>query len=136
MITFRVPASFDEVVQILSDPNNLPEFWKYLTKVEVEGPEKYVAHFKVFMTFRFDMRVVQLPHAVVHEGTMRFPKAIFKFTVVDGGVEKVQDSRGYRDGGIPGPFGVVGDQAYEELPGTLRGLVHKGVVVGEGAEGL
>jgi carbon monoxide dehydrogenase subunit G len=88
MITFRVPASFDEVVQILSDPNNLPKFWKYLTKVEVEGPGKYVAHFKVFMTFRFDMRVVLMPNAVVHEGTMRFPKAVFKFTVVDGGVEK------------------------------------------------
>jgi len=87
-ITFRVPANFDEVVQILSDPNNLPKFWKYLTKVEVEGPEKYVAYFKVFMAFRFDMRVVLMPNAVVHEGTMRFPKAVFKFTVVDGGVEK------------------------------------------------
>ncbi|MCQ4384534.1 MAG: SRPBCC family protein [Sulfolobales archaeon] len=94
-ITFRVPANFDEVVQLLSDPNNLPKFWKYLTKVEVEGPGKfvgfsqpYVAHFKVFMTFRFDMRVVVMPNAVVHEGTMRFPKATFKFAVVDGGVEK------------------------------------------------
>jgi hypothetical protein len=137
MITIRVPANFDEVVQILSDPNNLPEFWKYLTKVEVEGPGKYVAHFKVFMTFRLDMRVVLMPNAVVHEGTMRFPRAVFKFTVVDGGVEKSSGlTRLIVTGEYQGPLGVVGNQAYEELPGTLRGLVHEGGAVGEGAEGL
>jgi len=42
-ITFRVPANFDEVVQLLSDPNNLPKFWKYLTKVRLKVPGSLLA---------------------------------------------------------------------------------------------
>jgi hypothetical protein len=66
---------------LLATPTNLPKFWKYLKGIEVINETEYIARFKVFMNFKFKMRVLISANSITHEGVMDRPKAFFRFTI-------------------------------------------------------
>ncbi|MCY0883046.1 hypothetical protein D1867_11770 [Acidianus infernus] len=85
MLEREVKGTIEEdEMKILSDVydiNNLREWWMFLRKIEKIDEENYRAEFRVFMTFKFHMKRTLGSHEVIHEGTMRFPRAYFRFIV-------------------------------------------------------
>jgi hypothetical protein len=85
MLEREVKGTIEEdEMKILSDVydiNNLREWWMFLRKIEKIDEENYRAEFKVFMTFKFHMKRTLGSHEVIHEGTMSFPRAYFRFVV-------------------------------------------------------
>jgi hypothetical protein len=80
-VEFILDADEQYLKTLLATPTNLPKFWKYLKGIEVINEREYIARFKVFMNFKFKMRVLISANSIIHEGVMDRPKAFFRFTI-------------------------------------------------------
>jgi len=80
-VEFILNADEQYLKTLLATPTNLPKFWKYLKGIEVINEREYIVRFKVFMNFKFKMRVLISANSIIHEGVMDRPKAFFRFTI-------------------------------------------------------